>query len=57
MRNLLDLSQDELANLLSPKFRAKQIYEWVYKKNARSFDEMTNISKDVREKFEKRILP
>ncbi|QQF52528.1 23S rRNA (adenine(2503)-C(2))-methyltransferase RlmN [Campylobacter fetus subsp. venerealis] len=51
MRNLLDLSQDELANLLSPKFRAKQIYEWVYKRNARNFDEMTNISKDVREQL------
>ncbi|RAZ56576.1 23S rRNA (adenine(2503)-C(2))-methyltransferase RlmN [Campylobacter hyointestinalis] len=49
MRNLLDLSQDELANLLSPKFRAKQIYEWIYKKNARSFDEMSNLPKDIRE--------
>ena len=30
-------------------FRAKQIYEWLWKKSARTFDEMTNISKDLRQ--------
>lgn len=29
------------------KFRAKQVYEWIWKKGIRSFDEMTNISKSV----------
>ena len=28
-----------------PKFRAKQVMEWLWKKGARSFDEMTNLSK------------
>ena len=27
------------------KFNAKQIYDWIYKKHATSFDEMHNISK------------
>lgn len=29
-------------------FRAKQVHEWLWQKSARSFDEMTNLSKDVR---------
>ena len=30
------------------KFRAKQVYEWLWLKPVRSFDEMTNISKELR---------
>ena len=30
-------------------FRAKQVYDWLWKKSARSFDEMTNLSLDTRE--------
>jgi 23S rRNA (adenine2503-C2)-methyltransferase len=33
------------------KFRAKQVYEWLWKKSCRSFDEMTNIPKETREKL------
>jgi len=29
-------------------FRAKQVYEWLWKKGAASFEEMTNLSKDLR---------
>jgi 23S rRNA (adenine2503-C2)-methyltransferase len=29
-------------------FRAKQIYEWVWQKGSTSFDDMTNLSKDMR---------
>lgn len=31
-----------------PAFRTKQILDWVYKKRARSWDEMTNLSKPLR---------
>src|ERR1043165_1274663 len=31
-----------------PAFRAKQILEWLYKKRARSWDDMTNLSKPLR---------
>lgn len=31
-----------------PAFRARQILDWVYKKRARSWDEMTNLSKPLR---------
>lgn len=33
------------------KFRAKQVYEWLWKKSARSFEEMTNLSKGLRQKL------
>ncbi|HWA88230.1 MAG TPA: 23S rRNA (adenine(2503)-C(2))-methyltransferase RlmN [Opitutus sp.] len=31
-----------------PAFRAKQILDWLYKKRARSFDDMTNLAKPLR---------
>jgi 23S rRNA (adenine2503-C2)-methyltransferase len=33
------------------KFRAIQTYEWLWKKNARSFDEMSNLSLELRKKL------
>lgn len=33
------------------KFRAKQLYEWMHKKVVRSFDEMNNIPKKLKEKI------
>jgi 23S rRNA (adenine2503-C2)-methyltransferase len=34
------------------KFRAQQVWEWLWKKGAHSFDAMTNLSKDLRLKLE-----
>jgi len=31
------------------KFRAKQVYEWVWQKQAMSFADMTNLSKELRQ--------
>ncbi|MFD2035661.1 23S rRNA (adenine(2503)-C(2))-methyltransferase RlmN [Belliella marina] len=31
------------------KFRAKQVYEWLWHKSLKNFDDMTNISKETRE--------
>jgi len=49
MRNIYDLSKEELENYFESigdkKFRAVQILEWLYRKKATSFDEMTNLSK------------
>lgn len=36
------------------KFRTKQVYEWLHQKGVNSFDEMTNISKSLREMLEER---
>lgn len=42
---------DQLEQLGEKPFRAKQIYEWLWKKSAVDFDNMTNLSKDLREKL------
>ena len=35
-----------------PRFRADQIFQWLYQKGVSSFEEMTNLSKDLRIKLE-----
>ena len=44
--------QKELLEAGEKKFRASQIYEWIHKKGAEDFSEMTNLSKALREKLE-----
>ena len=50
--NLLGLTQAEIKSLLNkinlPKFRASQIWNWIYRSGTIDFNEMTNISKDLR---------
>lgn len=48
--NLEQLTEELLA-IGEKKFRAKQIYSWIHEKLVDSFDEMTNLSKDLREKL------
>ncbi|MFA7659158.1 MAG: 23S rRNA (adenine(2503)-C(2))-methyltransferase RlmN [Candidatus Gastranaerophilaceae bacterium] len=38
-------------DLKASKFRARQIHNWIYLKSVKSIDEMTNLSKDFREKL------
>ena len=35
-------------------FRAKQVYEWLHVRQVESFEEMTNLSKTLRERLEDR---
>ncbi len=37
------------------KFRARQVWEWLWKKSAHSFDEMTNLSKPLRQMLSERF--
>ncbi len=41
---------EELSAMGEPKFRAKQVYTWVHR-GAKSFDEMSNLSKDLRSRL------
>ena len=56
--DIRSFSLEELTSQLilegEKKFRAKQIYEWLWQKGARSFDEMTNLSLPLREKLKER---
>lgn len=42
---------EEVKAMGLPSFRAKQIYEWLHKKQVTSYDKMTNIPSSVREKL------
>src|SRR5215204_2525962 len=54
-RNIRNLSLNELEeyfNTLNEKgFRAKQVYDWLWQKQAHSFKAMTNLSKELRSKL------
>jgi len=53
--NIRHLSLQELEryfeDLGEKKFRAKQVYEWLWQKHAMSFADMTNLSKELRQKL------
>ncbi len=47
----LDELQDELLSMGEKKYRAEQIFKWIYVDKVKEFDEMTNLSIDLREKL------
>lgn len=49
----LEELQGEMERLGDKKFRAKQIYSWLHEKLADDFDQMTNLSRELREKLKK----
>jgi 23S rRNA (adenine2503-C2)-methyltransferase len=59
--SLIGLSRAELADKLAGvgvlekqrKMRAQQLWHWMYVRGAKTFDEMTNVSKDMRAELEK----
>lgn len=55
MKNIRSLTKEELVTLCEEmgekKFRATQLWEWLWLKSARSFDQMTNLSKGFRAKL------
>lgn len=48
--DLEDLKQ-ELTSIGEKGFRAEQIFKWLYQEKVKSFDEMTNLSLELREKL------
>ena len=61
-QNFYDLNFDHLKNFLTSKveidstkakMRAQQMFNAVYKKNIKSFDELTTFSLEIREKIKK----
>ena len=55
MDNIKDYNLEELKSkfieLGEKPYRAEQVFKWLYVDEVSSFDEMTNLSKDLREKF------
>lgn len=55
MTDIRDMSQEELIVVMEeigePRFRAKQLHEWLHKHQVSDYDQMTNLSKALREKL------
>lgn len=51
MINILDYTKEELYEIIKPNFRVKQIFEWIYKKNANDFLQMSSLPKNLREEL------
>jgi 23S rRNA (adenine2503-C2)-methyltransferase len=53
--DLYELSQPQLADLIEswgePRFRAKQVWSWLYEKRAAAFADMTNLPKALRDRL------
>ena len=47
----LDELKDEVKKIGEKPFRAEQIFKWLYVDEVNSFDEMTNLSLELREKL------
>jgi 23S rRNA (adenine2503-C2)-methyltransferase len=58
--NLIGMSREELvatfAAMNEPRFRADQLFQWIYGRGVTDFDEMTNISKSLRTKLADRFV-
>ena len=48
MLSIYDYTLEELKNSIKPSFRAKQIYNWLYKQYATSYENMKNIPKELK---------
>ena len=55
MKNIKDYDlqdlKEELVSIGEKGFRAEQIFKWIYQEKVKSFDEMTNLSLELREKL------
>ncbi len=49
----LDELKEELISIGEKKYRAEQIFKWLYVDKVKEFDEMTNLSLELREKLKK----
>jgi 23S rRNA (adenine2503-C2)-methyltransferase len=57
IRNLsLEALYEHFTQMGEKSFRAKQVYEWLWKKSCISFDEMSNISKELRQKLDENFI-
>ena len=59
-QDIRSLSKDQLRDFFvsnnDKPFRGNQVYEWLWSKGAHNFDDMTNISKDTRNKLEQNFV-
>ena len=47
MKNIYDYTREELAEFFEKKYNALQVFEWLYQKKIKTFDEVTNMNKVI----------
>ena len=59
-KDIRNLSFEEIVKFCSdnnlPRFRAKQVWEWLWKKRATSFEEITSLAKNTRNLFNDKFI-
>ena len=60
MKSIYDMTLVDLENYFmsnnQKKFKATQVFEWVYKKRVTSFDDMKNVGKEIINKLKTEFL-
>jgi len=60
IKNIRHLSQQELEQFFldqgGKKYRARQVYEWLWKNSARTFEEMNNVPKELHDLLSKHFV-
>ena len=54
--SLLDFTLKELQEIVKPRFRAKQIYGWLYHQYIEDFNDMKNIPKNMKEELSQKYI-
>ena len=52
----LEALYEHFTQMGEKSFRAKQVFEWLWEKSCISFDEMSNISKELRKKLDENFI-
>ncbi len=59
-KDIKSMTPDELKNEFSEegfqKFRSSQVFRWLHREGVSSFEEMTNIPKDMRRNFDEKYF-
>jgi len=53
---IVNFTKEELAQIVNPSFRAKQLFNWIYQKKVDSFEEMKNLPKSLREELSEKYI-
>ena len=52
--HILNYTKEDLEKIITPKFRVKQLFNWIYNKKVDSFAQMENLPKTMRQELEQK---
>ncbi len=54
-QHILNYTKEELSSFVSPQFRVKQLFNWIYNKKVTNFLEMNNLPKTLRQELDEKF--